>query len=113
MPGPEGGRRHEDRKGAGWVLDEDVAIGQRPVQELLGVALVDVDVPEAGRASQPAVGDGAGDEVDRNRDERGAQRRFHSAPTGSVLAAAVGPAAAAGPAGVVAAAPGAEAAGAG
>ena len=72
--GAEGGRRQEDGERAGRVLDEDVAVGQRPVQEPLGVALVDVDVAEPRRAEEPAVGDGAGGEVDRDRDERGAQR---------------------------------------
>ena len=116
MPGAERGRRQEDREGAGRVLDEDVAIGQRPVQELLGVALVDVDVAEARRAEEAAVGHGAGGEVDRDRDERGAQRRFHGyRPACSAVAEAAGPAEAeaAGPAAVAAGAPAAEAAAAG
>src|SRR5205807_10455118 len=56
------------------VLDEHVAVGQMPVQEALGVALVDVDVAEAGRAKQAAVRDRAGREEDRHRHEPGEQR---------------------------------------
>jgi hypothetical protein len=77
VAGAERGRRQEDRERAGRVLDEDVAVGQRPMQQLLGVPLVDVNVAEPGRAEEAAVGNGAGDEVDRDGDERGAQRRLH------------------------------------
>jgi hypothetical protein len=71
----EGRRRQEDREGPGRVLDEDVAVGQRPVQEALRVALVDVDVTEARRSEEPAVGDRAGGDEDRDRQGGSAQRR--------------------------------------
>src|SRR5205823_6541010 len=59
-------------------LDEHVAVGQVPVQEALGVALVDVDVTEAGRAEQPSVRDCAGRQEDRRRDEPGEQCVAHA-----------------------------------
>jgi len=73
----EGGRRQEDRERTRRVLDEDVAVGQRSVQQPLRVALVDVDVAKARRAEEPAVRDGACGDVDGDRDKRGAQRRLH------------------------------------
>jgi len=66
MRSPERRRRHEDRERTRRVLDEHDAVGLVPVQEALGVALVDVDVAEAGRAEQPAVRDCAGRQEDRH-----------------------------------------------
>ena len=85
------------------------------MQQLLRVPLVDVDVAESRRAEEAAVGHGAGGEVDRDRDERGAQRRFHATDRVLGEAEAAGPAEAeaAGPAAVAAGAPAAEAAPAG
>ena len=79
MAGAEGSRRQEDREGARRVFDEHVPIGQRPVQELLGIALVDVQVAEPRRPEQAAVGDGASRQENRNRDDCGAQRHPHAA----------------------------------
>ena len=91
MTSPEGGRRQEHGEGPGRILDEDVPVGQRAVKQLLRVALVHVHVPEARSAEEPAVGNGARGQEQRNRDQRGA-RGFHR-PTAAE--AAVGPAEAA------------------
>src|SRR5262249_52966925 len=69
------------------------------VQQLLRVALVDVDVPEAGGAEEAAVGDGARGDVDRDRHERGAQRRSHVTEAAVEAEEAARPAAAEGGAG--------------
>jgi uncharacterized membrane protein YgcG len=74
MPCAERGRRQEDRERSRRILDEDVPVGQRPVEQVLGVALVDVDVAEPRGAGKAAVRNSAGGEVDRDRYERGAQR---------------------------------------
>jgi len=68
------GGRKKDSERAGRILHEEVAIRDVAVQEEFGVALVEVDVPEASGAEQPAVRDGAGPDVDRNADETGAHR---------------------------------------
>jgi len=60
VAGAERRRRQKDGEGAGRVLDQDLAVGKRPVQELLRVTLVDVQVSEAGSTEEPAVGDDAG-----------------------------------------------------
>ena len=83
MSGPERGRRQEDGEGPGRVLDEDVPVGQRAVEELLRVALVHVHVPEAGSAEEPAVGHGARGQEQRNRDQRGTRRLHATAAEGA------------------------------
>jgi len=60
------------------------------VEKLLGVALVDVEVAEAGGAEETAVRDGAAREVDGDRGDRGAQRHPHAmAPVSAEAAARV------------------------
>src|SRR4051812_21846897 len=70
----ESGRRHEHGERARRVLDEGVAVRQRPVQEALGVALVDVQVAKARGAEEPAVRDRASGEEDRCSGEGGQER---------------------------------------
>ncbi len=78
VPRAERGRRHEDRKRSRRVLDEDVAVRQLPVQELLRVALVDVHVPKPRGTEEPAVGDRAGGDEDGHGNERSTQRVPHA-----------------------------------
>ena len=70
----EGGRREEDRQRTGRILHEEIAVGNAPVEDCVGKALVEMNVAKARSAKEPAVGDGAGPDVERDRGSREPQR---------------------------------------
>ena len=73
----EGRRREEDRQRAGRILHEEIAVGNAPVEDCVGKALVEMDVAKSRGAKEPAVGNGAGPDVDRDRGSREPQREAY------------------------------------
>ena len=70
MRRPESGRRKEDRQRTGRILHEEIAVGNAPVEDCGGKALVEMNVAKARSAKEPAVGNDAGPDVEGDRGSR-------------------------------------------